>query len=159
MYISTEGNISYIHLLPVKARILYKMCVLVSQALKQKTGIINGVDREKSAVFKELTQSFRTYELRGQAKKKNKKSSNRIKDKQVPHTLLQKLSKKKKLLTESKTNKYLTLSYKNYQKKKSSNRIKDKQVPHTLLQKLSKKKKSSNRIKDKQVPHTLLQKL
>ena len=29
-----------------------------------------GVDREKSAVFKELTQSFRTYELRGQAKKK-----------------------------------------------------------------------------------------
>ena len=50
-----------------------------------------GVDREKSAVFKELTQSFRTYELRGQAKKK---SSNRIKDKQVPHTLLQKLSPK-----------------------------------------------------------------
>ena len=53
---------------------------------------IKGVDREKSAVFKELTQSFRTYELRGQAKKK--KSSNRIKDKQVPHTLLQKLSQK-----------------------------------------------------------------
>ena len=60
-----------------------------------KTGIrpLNGVDREKSAVFKELTQSFRTYELRGQAKKR-KKSSNRIKDKQVPHTLLQKLSPK-----------------------------------------------------------------
>ena len=52
-----------------------------------------GVDREKSAVFKELTQNFRTYELRGQAKKK-KKSSNRIQDKQVPHTLLQKLSPK-----------------------------------------------------------------
>ena len=32
-----------------------------------------GVDREKSAVFKELTQNFRTYELRGQAKKKKKK--------------------------------------------------------------------------------------
>ena len=31
------------------------------------------VDREKSAVFKELTQSFRTYELSGQAKKKKKK--------------------------------------------------------------------------------------
>ena len=55
---------------------------------------IKGVDREKSAVFKELTQSFQTYELRGQAKKKKKKSSNRIKDKQVPHTLLQKLSPK-----------------------------------------------------------------
>ena len=53
---------------------------------------LKGEDREKSAVFKELTQSFRTYELRGQAKKK--KSSNRIKDKQVPHTLLQKLSPK-----------------------------------------------------------------
>ena len=48
---------------------------------------IKGVDREKSAVFKELTQNFRTYELRGQAKKK------------------------KKVLTESKTNQYLTLSY------------------------------------------------
>ena len=55
---------------------------------------LKGVDREKSAVFKELTQSFRTYELRGQAKKK-----------------------KKKALTESKTNKYLTLSYKNYRQK------------------------------------------
>ena len=55
---------------------------------------LKGVDREKSAVFKELTQSFRTYELRGQAKKK-----------------------KKKALTESKTNKYLTLSYKNYLQK------------------------------------------
>ena len=54
---------------------------------------IKGVDREKSAVFKELTQIFRTYELRGQAKKKKKK------------------------LTESKTNKYLTLSYKNYLQK------------------------------------------
>ena len=31
---------------------------------------LKGVDREKSAVFKELTQSFRTYELRGQVKKK-----------------------------------------------------------------------------------------
>ena len=31
---------------------------------------LKGVDREKSAVFKELTPSFRTYELRGQAKKK-----------------------------------------------------------------------------------------
>ena len=51
-----------------------------------------GVDREKSAVFKELTQSFQTYELRGQAKNK-------------------------KALTESKTNKYLTLSYKNYLQK------------------------------------------
>ena len=47
---------------------------------------------EKSAVFKELTPSFRTYELRGQGVKK--KSSNRIKDKQVPHTVLQKLSPK-----------------------------------------------------------------
>ena len=55
---------------------------------------VKGVDREKSAVFKELTQSFRSYELRGQAKKK-----------------------KKKALTESKTNKYLTLSYKNYLQK------------------------------------------
>ena len=35
--------------------------------------MVKGVDREKSAVFKELTQSFRTYELRGQAKKKKKK--------------------------------------------------------------------------------------
>ena len=35
--------------------------------------IFKGVDREKSAVFKELTQNFRTYELRGQAKKKKKK--------------------------------------------------------------------------------------
>ena len=52
---------------------------------------LKGVDREKSAVFKELTQSFRTIELRGQAKKK--------------------------ALTESKTNKYLTLSYKNYLQK------------------------------------------
>ena len=64
------------------------ICVKVAKSLK-------GVDREKSAVFKELTQSFRTYELRGQAKKK----------------------KKKKALTESKTNKYLTLSYKNYLQK------------------------------------------
>ena len=32
-----------------------------------------GVDREKSAVFKELIQSFCTYELRSQAKKKEKK--------------------------------------------------------------------------------------
>ena len=56
--------------------------------------MFKGVDREKSAVFKELTQNFRTYELRGQAKKK-----------------------KKKVLTESKTNKYLTLSYKNYLQK------------------------------------------
>ena len=55
--------------------------------------VLKGVDREKSAVFKELTQNFRTYELRGQAKKK------------------------KKVLTESKTNKYLTLSYKNYLQK------------------------------------------
>ena len=54
--------------------------------------ILKGVDREKSAVFKELTQSFRTYELRGQAKtNKKKKKANRIKDKQVPHTVLQKL--------------------------------------------------------------------
>ena len=51
-----------------------------------RTPKVKGVDREKSAVFKELTQSFRTYELRGQAEKK---TSNRIKDKQVPHTLLQ----------------------------------------------------------------------
>ena len=64
------------------------------RAFKEElSDIIKGVDREKSAVFKELTQSFRTYELRGQAKKK-KKSSNRIKDKQVPHTVLQKLSPK-----------------------------------------------------------------
>ena len=55
---------------------------------------LKGVDREKSAVFKELTQSFQTDELRGQAKKGCQKSSNRIKDKQVPHTLLQKLSPK-----------------------------------------------------------------
>ena len=41
-----------------------------------------------------MTQSFRTYELRSQAKKRKKKSSNRIKDKQVPHTLLQKLPPK-----------------------------------------------------------------
>ena len=53
---------------------------------------LKGVDREKSAVFKELTPSFRTYELHGQGKKK-------------------------KALTESKTNKYLTLSYKNYLQK------------------------------------------
>ena len=32
-----------------------------------------GVHREKSAVFKELVQNFRTYELRGQAKKKKNK--------------------------------------------------------------------------------------
>ena len=35
-----------------------------------RPGAFKGVDREKSAVFKELTQSFRTYEPRGQAKKK-----------------------------------------------------------------------------------------
>ena len=39
----------------------------------KRIDILKGVDREKSAVFKELTQSFRTYELRGQAKKKKKK--------------------------------------------------------------------------------------
>ena len=33
-------------------------------------GGIKGVDREKSAVFKELTPYSRTYELRGQGKKK-----------------------------------------------------------------------------------------
>ena len=43
--------------------------------------------------------------------------------------------KKKKLLTESKTNKYLTLLLAAKRKKKKINRIKDKQVPHTLLQK------------------------
>ena len=61
---------------------------------KTKQPSFKGVDREKSAVFKELTRSFRTYDLRGQAKKKTKKKTNRIKDKQVPHTLLQKLSPK-----------------------------------------------------------------
>ena len=43
------------------------------------------------SVFEELTPSFRTYELRGQG---GKKSSIRIKDKQTPHTVLQKLSPK-----------------------------------------------------------------
>ena len=40
---------------------------------KDEVNQVKGVDREKSAVFKELTQSFRTYELRGQAEKKKKK--------------------------------------------------------------------------------------
>ena len=40
--------------------------------IQKEHNIFKGVDREKSAVFKELTQSFRTYELRGQAKKKKK---------------------------------------------------------------------------------------
>ena len=33
---------------------------------------VKGVDREKSAVFKELTPHSRTYELRGQGEKKKK---------------------------------------------------------------------------------------
>ena len=45
---------------------------------------------EKSAVFKELTPHSWSYELRGQGKKK----LNKIKDKQTPHTVLQKLSPK-----------------------------------------------------------------
>ena len=44
----------------------------------------------KSKSFKELTPRSRTYELRGQGKK----SSIRFKDKQTPHTVLQKLSPK-----------------------------------------------------------------
>ena len=43
---------------------------------------------EKSAVFKELTPRSWTYELRGQGKKK----TNKVKD--IPHTVLQKLSPK-----------------------------------------------------------------
>ena len=80
----------------VKGKHIYKLAQKY-ESKHQDIIIIDfkGVDREKSAVFKELTQSFRTYELRGQAKKK----------------------KKKKALTESKTNKYLTLSYKNYLQK------------------------------------------
>ena len=71
------------------------LVLVTNEFLICKLLFLKGVDREKSAVFKELTQSFRTYELRGQARKK----------------------KKKKALTESKTNKYLTLSYKNISKK------------------------------------------
>ena len=50
---------------------LVSLCVHPSPAIHRLATNVNealkGVDREKSAVFKELTQSFRTYELRGQA--------------------------------------------------------------------------------------------
>ena len=45
---------------------------------------------EKSTFCKELTPRSRTYELRGQGKK----SIYKIKGKQTPHTVLQKLSPK-----------------------------------------------------------------
>ena len=45
---------------------------------------------EKSTFLKKLTPRSRTYELRGQGEKKSKQN----KDKQTPHTVLQKLSPK-----------------------------------------------------------------
>ena len=39
---------------------------------------LKGVDSEKSAVFKELTPSFGTYELRGQGGKKKKKKKKKL---------------------------------------------------------------------------------
>ena len=52
---------------------------------------------KKSAVFKELTPRSRTYELRSQG---GGGGTNKIKDKQIPHTVL-----------------HLTLYYKNYLQK------------------------------------------
>ena len=79
----------------MSSALLSQFTVMLDQiklGITNSTVSVKGVDREKSAVFKELTQSFRTYELCGPAEKK-------------------------KALTESKTNKYLTLSYKNYLQK------------------------------------------
>ena len=53
------------------------------------------MQHKKINVFKEFTPTGRTYELRGQGKKKEKrKSSLEIQDKQTPRTTLQKLSPK-----------------------------------------------------------------
>ena len=92
------------------------------------------------SVFKELTPSFRTYELRGQGEKK---SSIRINDKQTPHT-----EGKKKALSESKTNKHLTLSMSFAAKggKKGSIRIKDKQTPHTEGKKVLSESKTNKHL-------------
>ena len=56
--------------------------------------------RKKKALTESKTNKYLTLSYKNFAAKRKKKSSNRIKDKQVPHTLLQKLrgqAKKKKL--------------------------------------------------------------
>ena len=53
---------------------------------------LRGHPTEKLKIFKELTPRSRTYEPRGQGKEKQ--SIYKIKDKQTPHTVLQKLSPK-----------------------------------------------------------------
>ena len=57
--------------------------------LSLRCGGLKGVYVQKIDIFKELTQNFRTYELRGQGKKNDQNQ-----DKQAPHTILQKLSPK-----------------------------------------------------------------
>ena len=47
---------------------------------------LRGKAAEKSTFFKEMTPLSRTYEIRGQGEK----GVNKIKDKQTPHTILQK---------------------------------------------------------------------
>ena len=63
---------------------------------------LRGSVSEKSTIFKELSPRSRTYELRGKGKKKEKKALIRFKDKQTPHTVLQKLSPKMTLSPLSK---------------------------------------------------------
>ena len=61
------------------------------------------------------------------------KKNDQNQDKQTPHIVLQKLAKgKKKEMTKIKTNKHLTLSYKNWtREKKRNDPNQDKQTPHT----------------------------
>ena len=106
---------------------------------------------ENSTFFKELTPRSRTYELRGQGGKK----AIRIKDKQTPHTVLQKAKGGKKL-SESKTNKHLTLSYKRPRGEKSYQNQRQTNTSHCPTKGQGGKK--AIRIKDKQTPHTVLQK-
>ena len=51
---------------------------------------LKGVGVWKIDIFKELTPRSRTYQLRGQRKKRNVQNH----DKKTPHTILQKLSRK-----------------------------------------------------------------
>ena len=53
--------------------------------------LLRGNMSKKSTVFEDLTPRSRTYELRGQGKKKG---NDQNQDKQTPHTVLQKLSLK-----------------------------------------------------------------